>query len=188
MENQKVKFYHPSGKGGKFMTSKGEIVLESDGTAMVSQEMYDHLMRIPKNKEYQDKLKELANEDKKGKQTTESKKQDSPTQPPALDPTVVPTLEEYVKAGYKADTYEKRFFGLKAGDTYDGEKVKENLEQAEKENKTNSPDLKEEDLKILGIKELKAMAGKREIKFDKDATKDELIKFILDSQAKNSQQ
>lgn len=46
------------------------------------------------------------------------------------DTTTVPTLEQYVAAGYHADTYNETFFGLKPGDPYDSRIVLENIRKA----------------------------------------------------------
>lgn len=55
--------------------------------------------------------------------------------------SAVPTLEDYVKAGYKAENYEMHFFGLKPRDEYDEDLVDQNLLKAGHYDQFGSPDL-----------------------------------------------
>jgi hypothetical protein len=131
-------FFHPSGKSGKVTTSKGSFDLDAKGSAMVEDEMFDHLMKIPTNSAYQAKLSA----------------QESPE-----------AIQE------KAEAEQKRL----------EEEKKAEEERLRLEAEKNNSGLKEEDLKLLDIKELKAIAGKRKIKFSKDIAPEDLIFLILNT-------
>ena len=93
--------------------------------------------------------------------------------------SIVPTLEEYVKAGYPAETYEERFRGFKAGDVLDDEAIRKNQEEFARK-QSEKDELKEEDLKLLELPNLKQIAKQHKVKFSKDVTKDDLIVSIMD--------
>ena len=56
----------------------------------------------------------------------------------------VPTLDNFVKAGYKPEGYERMFFGLKPGEEYDAEVVVRNLLAAKRYDDVTIPDLRSE--------------------------------------------
>jgi hypothetical protein len=136
-------------------TSLGKVQLDSDGHAEVDDEMFDLLISIPENAEYQAKL-DAQNSGK-----------------------IVPTLEEYIKAGYHAENYERRFCGFKAGDTLDEEAIRKNQDEQDRQQNDKKDELKEEDLQLLELPDLKAIAKQRKIQFVKTVTKPELIASIM---------
>jgi len=145
------RFYHPFLKDTTVTTSDGKLVLDKDGSAEVDDKTFDDLMKIPCNAEHQAKLD---------------------AQNPSIAKPIVPTLEEYVKAGYHAENYEFRFCGFKAGDIFDEEEIRKNQEEFLKQ--------KEEDLNLLELPDLMVIAKQHKVKFAKTVTKPELIISIMD--------
>jgi hypothetical protein len=161
-------FQHPYLKSEKLITSLGTVILDRNGSAEVEDDVYAILMSIPENAEHQAKL-----------EIQETIKQ-----------SIVPTLEEYTKAGYPADTYENRFLGFKSGDKFDEDAIRKNQEEAKRKaeeelrqkEEQKKDILKEDDLKLLELPELKAIAKSRKITGPKNVTKEGLIKLLLDEE------
>lgn len=152
------RFFHPYLKNETVSTSMGKIRLDANGSAEVDDKLYDILMSIPEHAEHQKKL-EVQEKIGKG---------------------LVPTLDEYVSAGYPAEMYEERFKGFKAGDVFDEEQIRKNQDAARKEAEEEKRNqLTVEDLKILDPKELRAIAKKHKVAFTKDTTPEELITSII---------
>lgn len=57
---------------------------------------------------------------------------------PAKEQSLVPTLQEYVAAGHKAENYESTFFGLKPGDVFDPYQIEAKRKAAEEDDPKSS--------------------------------------------------
>jgi hypothetical protein len=166
------KFYHYSGKPGKIQTSKGEVVLGADGSAEVSEDIYDHLMKFPAHKAHNDKVQGIAPEQKP---TVDQGKES-----PKKELFHVPTLEEYKAAGYGEANHSSEFCGLAPGN-YEKYLIDIYFVQIQE---YNGSQLKKEDLSLLELPALKSIAGKRKIKFDKNVAPEDLVNLIITNQTK----
>lgn len=113
-------------KNRENLEQAGCLIFDEQGVQSTIKEFIRNLAeRRAERKEAQTAGKQLAKTVSSATETAKGGAEDDDD-----GPSPVPTVEEFVKAGYLAENYEHAFFGLKAGDPYDREVVEENRKKA----------------------------------------------------------